>query len=108
MDLNHRPLPYQGSALTELSYRPVTNEKATCSSGGPQTGHRRAQSGQESSVADNSRPPVRLAAKLNKKAPMVDRAVISTTSMAPISSATEKTRPKLKYCVIVSAPSPNT
>ena len=22
MDLNHRPLPYQGSALTELSYRP--------------------------------------------------------------------------------------
>src|SRR4051795_3487452 len=23
MDLNHRPLPYQGSALTELSYRPV-------------------------------------------------------------------------------------
>jgi hypothetical protein len=24
MDLNHRPLPYQGSALTELSYRPST------------------------------------------------------------------------------------
>jgi hypothetical protein len=23
MDLNHRPLPYQGSALTELSYRPA-------------------------------------------------------------------------------------
>src|ERR1700733_15308563 len=23
MDLNHRPLPYQGSALTELSYRPL-------------------------------------------------------------------------------------
>ena len=23
MDLNHRPLPYQGSALTRLSYRPV-------------------------------------------------------------------------------------
>ena len=22
MDLNHRPLPYQGSALTRLSYRP--------------------------------------------------------------------------------------
>ena len=23
MDLNHRPLPYQGSALTKLSYRPL-------------------------------------------------------------------------------------
>src|SRR6476661_6910179 len=26
MDLNHRPLPYQGSALTELSYRPVQSD----------------------------------------------------------------------------------
>ncbi len=26
MDLNHRPLPYQGSALTELSYRPRTTD----------------------------------------------------------------------------------
>ena len=26
MDLNHRPLPYQGSALTELSYRPVQSQ----------------------------------------------------------------------------------
>src|SRR2546429_6687449 len=26
MDLNHRPLPYQGSALTELSYRPLPSE----------------------------------------------------------------------------------
>src|SRR5712691_11278137 len=26
MDLNHRPLPYQGSALTELSYRPIPSE----------------------------------------------------------------------------------
>ena len=25
MDLNHRPLPYQGSALTRLSYRPTIN-----------------------------------------------------------------------------------
>src|SRR3954467_11791517 len=27
MDLNHRPLPYQGSALTELSYRPQNNRR---------------------------------------------------------------------------------
>src|SRR6202044_3371518 len=40
MDLNHRPLPYQGSALTELSYRPAARPhegarpgKATASGG---------------------------------------------------------------------------
>src|SRR4051794_39093030 len=27
MDLNHRPLPYQGSALTKLSYRPGDRRK---------------------------------------------------------------------------------
>jgi hypothetical protein len=29
VDLNHRPLPYQGSALTRLSYRPILLVKAT-------------------------------------------------------------------------------
>jgi hypothetical protein len=28
MDLNHRPLPYQGSALTKLSYRPLFTRMA--------------------------------------------------------------------------------
>lgn len=29
MDLNHRPLPYQGSALTRLSYRPRSEGDVT-------------------------------------------------------------------------------
>ena len=29
MDLNHRPLPYQGSALTRLSYRPQSEGDIT-------------------------------------------------------------------------------
>ena len=31
MDLNHRPLPYQGSALTGLSYRPSCFAEPTAS-----------------------------------------------------------------------------
>jgi hypothetical protein len=34
MDLNHRPLPYQGSALTKLSYRPETKRQTI----GPRVG----------------------------------------------------------------------
>jgi hypothetical protein len=34
MDLNHRPLPYQGSALTKLSYRPETKRQTI----GPEVG----------------------------------------------------------------------
>ena len=30
MDLNHRPLPYQGSALTGLSYRPADKLSFIC------------------------------------------------------------------------------
>jgi hypothetical protein len=30
MDLNHRPHPYQGCALTELSYGPFRNGNPTC------------------------------------------------------------------------------
>jgi hypothetical protein len=83
MDLNHRPLPYQGSALTELSYRPEA-----CRSGGRhgEKGYRKlGAAGYSASLSVTSIPPATMVIRLYSTAPMVARAVISTTFTAPTS-----------------------
>jgi hypothetical protein len=85
MDLNHRPLPYQGSALTELSYRPDAARQTNCS-GHAELGYRKLGPDRQSvSLSVTSIPPANIVTRLYRTAPTVARAVIRITFTAPTS-----------------------
>src|SRR5450755_1723962 len=69
MDLNHRPLPYQGSALTELSYRPMRADKAGRHT---ELGYRKPRPDVQSvSLSVTSIPPASMVTRLYRTEPMV-------------------------------------
>ena len=83
MDLNHRPLPYQGSALTELSYRPMRADK---SGRHTELGYRKPRPDVQSvSLSVTSIPPASMVTRLYRTEPMVARAVMRMTFTAPTS-----------------------
>jgi hypothetical protein len=83
MDLNHRPLPYQGSALTELSYRPMRADKSDRHA---ELGYRKPRPGVQSvSLSVTSIPPASMVTRLYRTEPMVARAVMRMTFTAPTS-----------------------
>src|SRR5438309_4723430 len=93
MDLNHRPLPYQGSALTELSYRPpvrrdsspsasVATARKRCQSRGRMTSRGRSE-GQGEGLSANviSIPPTMSLMRLYRNATktlMSDHTTVNT------------------------------
>jgi hypothetical protein len=86
MDLNHRPLPYQGSALTELSYRPEAAARQRNCPGHAEIGYRKLGPDRQSvSLSVTSIPPASIVTRLYRTAPTVARAVIRITFTAPTS-----------------------
>jgi hypothetical protein len=88
MDLNHRPLPYQGSALTELSYTPSYPRNASTPERLPQLRPDGEPAGERYSVSRSvtSTPPTRCAVRLYTTEPTVAKAVIRNTLSTPRSA----------------------